>query len=137
MDKEQERLKKMEIKWDDTQKFTQDIDKMYNSSLFDEKHMMEWDYKDDVNKTWGACKMFFKKYYELKKRYINAKTDRMGFKSAVNVADKSKIVINELKNFLDGLSDSTRADKEQMNQMTSTNKAMVELCQNLTEAKIQ
>ena len=127
----------MAIKWDETQNITQAVDKIYNSSLFDEKQMMSWEDKYDVNKTWGACKMFLKRYYELKKRYSNAKPGRIGFKSAVNVADKSKIVINELKNFLDGLSDSTRADKEQMNQMTSTNKAMVELCQNLTEAKIQ
>ena len=53
----------MAIKWDDTQKFTQAVDEMYEGSLFDEKQMMEWDDKDDVNKTWRACKMFFKKYY--------------------------------------------------------------------------
>ena len=41
LDKEQERLNKMEIKWDDTQKVTQAVDEMYNSSLFDEKQMME------------------------------------------------------------------------------------------------
>ena len=78
----------MAIKWDDTQKVTQVVDKMCNSSLFDEKQMMEWDDKDNVNKTWGACKMFFKKYYELKKRYSNARPGRMGFKSAANVVDK-------------------------------------------------
>ena len=37
MDKEQEPLKKMAIKWYDTKKFTQAIDKMYNIILFDEK----------------------------------------------------------------------------------------------------
>ena len=79
----------MAIKWDDTQKVTQAVDEMYNSSLFDEKNMMEWEDKDDANKTWGACKMFFKKYYELKKGYSNAKPGRMGFESAANVADKS------------------------------------------------
>ena len=99
--------------------------------------MMEWEYKDDVKKTWGACKMFFKKYYELKKCYSNTKPGRMGFKSAANVADKSEIESDKLKNYLDGLSNSTRSDKEQMNQMASTNEAMVELCQQLIEAKIQ
>ena len=39
--KEQERLKKMDIKWDNTQKVTQAVDKMYNISLFDEKQMTE------------------------------------------------------------------------------------------------
>ena len=40
LDKEQECLKKKSIKWDDTQKVTQAVDEMYNSSLFDEKQMM-------------------------------------------------------------------------------------------------
>ena len=52
--------------------------------------MMEWEDKNDVNKTWGACKMFFKNYYELKKRYSNARPDRIGFESAENVADKNR-----------------------------------------------
>ena len=126
----------MAIKWEKKPKVTQAIDEMYNSSLFDEKQLMEWKYKDNVNKTWVACKMFFKKYFELKKRYINAKPGRMGFESATNVADKSKIESDELKNYLYGISAAARSDKEQMNKMVSTNKAMVELCQQLTEAKI-
>ena len=59
---------------------------MYNINLFDKKQMMEWEYKDDVNKTWGACKMFFKKYYELKKRYSNVRPGRMVLESAMNVS---------------------------------------------------
>ena len=100
---------------------------MYNSSLLDEEHMMEWEDKDDVNKTWGACKMFFKKYYELKNRYSNVRPDRMGFESAANMADKSEMESDKLNNYLDGISDATRADKEQMNQMVSTKEAMFEL----------
>ena len=52
---------------------------MYNSSPFNKKQMMEWEDKDDVNKTWVAYKMFFKKYYELKKCYSNVKPVIMGF----------------------------------------------------------
>ena len=81
--------------------------------------------------------MFFKKYYKLKRRYSKAKTGRMVFESAANVADKSEIESDELKNYLDGISNTTAADKEQMNQMASTNEAMVEFCQQLTELKIQ
>ena len=61
----------------------------------------------------------------------------MGVESASNMADKIEMESDELKNYLDGLSDATRADKEQMNQMALTNKAIVELCQQLIEAKIQ
>ena len=90
-----------------------------------------------MNKTWGACKIFFKKYYELKKCYRNARPGRIGFESTENMADKIEMESEELKNYLDGISDATRADKEQMNQMASTNDTMVELCQYLTEVKIQ
>ena len=70
---------------------------MYNSSLFSEKQMMEWEDKENVNKTWGACKMFFKNYYKLKKCYCNASPGRMGFESAVNVAYKIKMERDKLK----------------------------------------
>ena len=56
--------------------------------------------------------MFFKNYYELKKRYINLKPGRMVFESAANVEDKSEMESDNLKNYLDGLSDATRSDKD-------------------------
>ena len=84
---------------------------MYNSSPFNKKQMMEWEDKDDVNKTWVAYKMFFKKYYELKKRYSNAKPGRVGFKSAANVADKSEIESYENKNYPDGIRDATSSEE--------------------------
>ena len=81
--------------------------------------------------------MFFKKYYELKKRFSNARPGRMGFKSAENVSDRIEMESDELKNHLNGLSVATRADKGQLNRMASTKEDMVELCHHLTEAKIQ
>ena len=56
----------MAINWDDTQKFTQAINEMYNISLFDDKQMMEWEEKEDVNKTWGARNMFLRSTMSLK-----------------------------------------------------------------------
>ena len=81
--------------------------------------------------------MFFKNYYKFKKRYSNTKPDRMRFESAANVADKSEMESDELKKYLGGLDNTTRADKEDINQMASTNEAMVELLQHLTETKVQ
>ena len=52
----------MAIKWDDTQNVTQAVDEMYNSIMFDKKQMMEQEYNENVNKTWGECEMLFKKY---------------------------------------------------------------------------
>ena len=85
----------------------------------------------------GSTQYVFKKYYEFKNLYSNARPGRMGSESAVNVADKSELKSNDLKNYLDGLRNTTRADKEQMNHMDSTNEAMVEFYQQLMEAIIQ
>ena len=61
----------------------------------------------------------------------------MGFESAAKVSEQIEMESDGLKNYLDGLSDATRADKEQMNRMDLTNAAIIELCQQLTEAKMQ
>ena len=53
----------------------------------------------------------------------------MGFESAAKVSEQIEMESDELKNYLDGLSDATRADKEQMNRMDLTNAAIIELCQ--------
>ena len=60
-----------------------------------------------------------------------------GIQERVECVGQNRNGEQRAENCLDGLSDATREDKEQMNQMASTNEAMVELCQNLTEAKIQ
>ena len=52
-----------------------------------------------------------KKYYELKKCYSNVRPGWMEFESAENVLDRIKMESNELKSYLDGLSNATRADK--------------------------
>ena len=70
----------MDVIWDDTQKVTQSVDKMYNSEMFDEQQLMEWEDKIETNKTWTNCKTFFKDYYKLKKRYSNARPGRHGSK---------------------------------------------------------
>ena len=60
-----------------------------------------------------------------------------GIQERVECVGQNRNGEQRAENCLDGLSDATREDKEQMDQMASTNEAMVELCQNLTEAKIQ
>ena len=75
----------MDVIWDDTQKVTQTVNERYNSDMFDEQQLMDWEDKTETKKTWTNCKTFFKKYYQLKKRYINVRPEKYGFKSAANV----------------------------------------------------
>ena len=43
LEKEQQKLTTMGIVWDNTQKVTQAVDKMYASGIFDKKTLMEWE----------------------------------------------------------------------------------------------
>ena len=77
LEKEQLKLKAMKITWDDTQKVTQAVEEMYNSNIFDEIQLMEWENKDDIDKTWTNCKQFFKENYKTKKTFREHAADRI------------------------------------------------------------
>ena len=64
LEKEQQKLKTMGIKWDDTQKVTQAVDEMYASGIFDKKTLMEWEEYAEADKDWNQCKDFFKEFYK-------------------------------------------------------------------------
>ena len=49
LEKEQQKLTTMGIVWDDTQKVTQAVDKMYASGIFDKKTLMEWEEYNKVD----------------------------------------------------------------------------------------
>ena len=78
----------MKITWYDTQKVTQAVEEMYNSNIFDKLQLMEWENKDDINKTWKNCKQFFKERYKTKKRFRS--TQPMGLESAANLNEVHK-----------------------------------------------
>ena len=58
------KLKAMKITWDNTQKVTQAVKEMYNSNIFDKLQLMDWENKDNIDKTWRNCKQFFKVRYK-------------------------------------------------------------------------
>ena len=77
------KLKAMKITWDDTQKVTQAVEEMYNFNIFNELQLMEWENKDDIDKTWTNYKQFFKEGYKTKKRFRSTQPTR--FESAANL----------------------------------------------------
>ena len=78
LEKEQQKLTTMGIVWDDTQKVTQVVDKIYASGIFDKKTLMEWEDYNKVDKDWKQCTDFFKDYYKKEKRF--GRTQSKGFK---------------------------------------------------------
>ena len=85
IEKEQVKLKAMVIHWEDTQKVTQAVKAMYNSHIFDEIQLIEWEDKAETDKTWEKCKKFFKDYYQSKKRFGIMQPTNHGFESAANL----------------------------------------------------
>lgn len=96
LDKEQQKLTVMGIKWDDTQKVTQAVDEMYSSGIFDKKCLMEWEEYNEVDKNWKECKDFFKSYYKKEKRFggTQAKT----FEQAANLELVHEEELEEMEN---------------------------------------
>ena len=62
---------------------TQAVEDMYNSNIFDKIQLMEWENKDNIDKTWTNCKQFFKERYKTKKRF--GSMHPMGFELAANL----------------------------------------------------
>ena len=58
--KDQERLEKYGIIWDESQKVTQAVDKIYSSRMFGKDKMINWEDKADTYKTWAIWKSYFK-----------------------------------------------------------------------------
>ena len=40
----------MDVIWDDTQKVTQTVNERYNSDMFDEQQLMDWEDKTEIKK---------------------------------------------------------------------------------------
>ena len=74
---------------------TQAVEYMYNSNIFDKIQLMEWENKDNIDKTWTNCKQFFKERYKTKKRF--GSTQPTGFESASNLneVDEEEMKIME------------------------------------------
>ena len=83
LEKEQQKLKTMGIKWDDTQKVTQAVDEMYASGIFDKKTLMEWEEYAEADKDWKQCSDVFKDYYRKEKRFGG--TQSKGLEQAANL----------------------------------------------------
>ena len=58
---------------------------MYNSNIFEKIQLMEWENKDDIDKSWTNCKQFFKERYKTKKRF--GRTQPTGFELAANLTE--------------------------------------------------
>ena len=126
LEKEQVKLKAMKITWYDIQKVTQAVEETYNSNIFDKIQLMEWDNKDDIDRTWTNYKQFFKERYKTKKRFRS--TQPTGFESVANLNEvhEEEMIITE-----------SNHNSERINVFQETSQSMVEMCAALAVAKAE
>jgi hypothetical protein len=78
--------------------------------------------KADADNTWVHCQTYWNKIYKKRKRYNNLKPKQHGFEGAANVEEKppDDMQREELNQHLRDIAEAATADKEHIQQMSST-----------------
>ena len=116
---EEELLLDYGITWPTSMKITQVIDQMYASNVFSEDDMMDWEDKDDDEKTWIHLQSYFKRKWTKKRRYRGDTPKDHGF--AANVEERETDAMDRLGTNLREVATAATADKEHIQQMSTQN----------------
>ncbi len=133
-DKLEAELDELDIEWPTSMKITQAVKQMYESNQFEKRDMRDWEKKPAADKTWVHCQAYFTALFNDNKRFGDAAGNKHGFESAANVEEKEKKVEDTATKLSDELCDNLRevaiaatADKEHLQQMTSTNEDLLKV----------
>ena len=115
-----EKLTKMKIEWPLSHKITHAVTEIANSGVFSEDDVMDWEEKDEDDKTWVHCQAYWNKIYKKRKRYSNLKPKQQGYESAANVnkSPPDKMQREELNENFRNIAEAATADKEHIQQMS-------------------
>ena len=108
---------------------------MYESKQFKNWDMRDWEPKPAADKTWVHCKSYFTTLFNDNKRFGDAAGNKHGSESAANIKEQKQKNKEESKygfteELCGGLREvaiSVTADKEHIQQMTSTNKDLLQI----------
>ena len=56
-------VEKVGINWDESQKVTQAVNRIYSSQMFGKENIIDWEDITDTDKTRATCKSYFKEIY--------------------------------------------------------------------------
>ena len=132
LDKIEDELDELDIEWPTSIKITQAVNQMYASNQFEKREYREWEKKPREEKTWVHCQAFFTGLFNDNKRFGDAAGNKHGFESAANADERQKdnttININaEIVNNIREVAIAATADKEHIQQMTSTNEDLLKI----------
>ena len=133
LDKLEIELSELDIEWLTSMKITQAVKHMYESNQFENQDMRDWERKPAADKTWVHCQSYFTTLFNDNKRFGDTAGYKHGFESAANIKEqkqqnKEKPAVGFTEEFCDGLREvaiAATADKEHIQQMTSTNEDLL------------
>ena len=124
---EQEELATNSISISEEDKLQFFIEQMYESKQFDREQYVAWEKKPDADKTWLNATLYFEDITADNEAYesnVGGTAKRGRFESAANVAEEKD---DQLRLYFDSLGEAATADKEHIQQMSTTNSSMVSL----------
>ena len=132
LDKLEVDLDELDIEWPTSMKITSAVKQMYQSNQFEQRDMRDWEKKPAADKTWVHCQAYFTALFNDNKRFGDAAGTKHGFESAANIKEaeeKSNTtkMTNELCDNLREVAIAATADKEHIQQMTSTNEDLLKI----------
>ena len=91
--------------------------------------MINWEDKENVDKTWLRCQSYYTKPYTKHKRYNNTKAKICGFESTENIGKAWMKSDDDIRSFLEGIEEAMRADKDHIQHISVTINTMVDIFQ--------
>lgn len=127
LDECEKKLKALEIEWPISHKITHAVTQMTTSGVFTEDDIMDWEDKVEADKTWVHCQTYWNKIFKKRKRFNNLKPKQHGFEGAANVEERppNEMSREELSQSLRDISEAATADKEHIQQMSTTTDEML------------
>jgi len=132
LDKLEVDLDELDIEWPTSMKITSAVKQMYQSNQFEQRDMRDWEKKPAADKTWVHCQAYFTALFNDNKRFGDAAGTKHGFESAANINEAEEKnsttkMTNELCDNLREVAIAATADKEHIQQMTSTNEDLLKI----------
>ena len=122
LDECEDQLAKLKIEWPISHKITHAVTEVTNSGIFSEDDIMDWEDKPEVDKTWVHCQTYWNKIHKKRKRFTKTKPKQLGFEGAANIEEQppDDMQREELNQHLRDIAEAATADKEHIQQMSST-----------------
>ena len=88
---------------------------------------MDWEDKEESDKTWRHCQDYWNKIFKKRKRFSNLKPKQHGFEGAANINELSieETECNDIKQRLQDVANAATADKEHIQQMSTTTEELL------------